>query len=142
MEREVAMALEDAFEAELGPIPRELSQFAFDALQWRLLDEELAAITFDSATDELVGIRGTATLRHALRFEGRGIAVSISVTDEGVVGSIEPPASYSLRIEGPQRRISVRTDDRGQFATSQSQLPLRVVVEVDGGNFVSPWVTG
>jgi hypothetical protein len=143
MEREVAMALHDAFEADLDPIPAALSQFAFDALQWRLIDEELAAITFDSSTDELVGIRGTATLRHAMRFEGGGIAVSVSVTDSAFVASIEPPAVYSCRIEGPQTHVDVRSDEHGQFAIGHSQLPVRLVIELEGGGlFVSPWITG
>jgi len=142
MEREVAMALNEAFDLDLEPIPAELSRFAVEAFQWRLLEEELAAITFDSATDELVGIRGTGTLRHAMRFEGNGIAVSINVTDTTVVASIEPAAVYSCHIEGPQTDIAVVSDERGQFAVSNGQLPLRLVVEIPGGGrFVTPWIT-
>src|SRR4051794_2203008 len=136
------MALDDAFEIDLEPIPSELSRFAVEAFQWRLLEEELASITFDSATDDLVGIRGTGTLRHAMRFEGNGIAVSINVTETTVVASIEPAAVYACQIEGPQTNLSVRSDERGQFAVSNRQLPIRVVVQIPGGGrFVTPWIT-
>ncbi len=142
MDAEVAAALNDVFDDELEPIPSHLTQFALEAFQWRLVDDELAAITFDSLTDELVGVRGTATLRHSMRFEGSGIAVSMSVTDTSFVAAIEPPAEYLCRVEGPQTSLDVRTDENGQLAVSHTQLPLRLIVELPTGRLVTPWVTG
>src|SRR5262245_55023524 len=103
------LALRDAYDDESDPIPNDLTQFALDAFQWRLIDEELAAITFDSATEELVGIRGTATLRHSMRFEGSGIAVAVSMMESSVVVSIEPTSTYHCRIEGPRVALDVDT---------------------------------
>lgn len=136
------LALKDAFDDESDSIPNDLTQFALDAFQWRLIDEELAAITFDSANEELVGIRGTATLRHSMRFEGSGIAVAVSMMESSVVVSIEPAATYQCRIEGPRVALDVETDEHGQLAVSHSQLPIRLIVDVDGGRFVTPWITG
>ena len=142
MDGEVAAALDEAFEDELDPIPSQLTQFALEAFQWRLVDDELAAITFDSAVDELVGVRGTATLRHSMRFEGGGIAVSMSVTDASFVAAIEPAAEYLCHVEGPQTNLDVRSDENGQLAVSQTQLPLRLIVELPTGRVVTPWITG
>ncbi len=133
-------AVNDAFETD--PIPRDLTQFALDAFAWRVIDEELAAITYDSATTELVGIRGTASQRHSFRFEGRGVAVSVSLSGISVVVSVEPAGRYSCRIESPSSVTDTVSDDEGQFVVDHRPLPVRVVVETPAGRLVSPWIIG
>ncbi len=133
-------ALNDAFDAD--SIPPELSAFALDAIKWRVLDDELAALTFDSSTSELVGIRGVATQRVSLRFEGRGISVSVSLSDASIVASIEPPQVYDCLIEGPHVVIVANSDENGEIAVDECPLPLRLVVETPLGRLISPWMTG
>lgn len=142
IDRAVVIAIRDALDRDLAPIPPQLTQFAFDAFQWRLLEDELAAVTFDSSTNELVGIRGTATMRHSMRFEGQGISAAVHVLDTSIVVSIEPAGAYRCRLEGPLVSLDTHTDEHGQLAASQSQLPLRLIVELAQGRFVSPWITG
>lgn len=132
-------AVNDAFATD--PIPTELTQFAFDAFSWRVVDDELAAITFDSATTELVGIRGTSTLRHTVQFEGRGISVSVVMSDSSLVASIDPAGVYRCLIEGPHGAAEAVTDEDGEFVIDRPRLPLRVVVDTEVGRLVSPWIT-
>jgi len=136
---ELVSALNDAYDTD--PIPAELSQFAFDAFAWRLVDDELATITFDSATTELVGIRGTSTQRHSVQFEGRGVSVSLVMSDTSLVASVDPAGVHRCLIEGPQVATEVFTDDDGEFVIDRPHLPLRLVVETTASRLVSPWIT-
>jgi hypothetical protein len=136
----IIAAIADAFDT--GPVPDDLSRFAINALTWRVVDDELAALTFDSATDELIGIRGTSTQRRSVTFDGRGVVVSVTISDASLVGSIEPPATYRCIVEGPRASAHVTTDDDGQLVMADCALPLRLVVETTAGRLVSPWITG
>ena len=67
--RSVIERLVDAFDdAHLEPIPSRLSAAALDAYSWRRADAELAELLFDSASDALVGVRGTTTDRRSFRY--------------------------------------------------------------------------
>ena len=44
---------------QLDPIPERLTIAARQAFGWRLIDAQLAELLFDSASDELVGVRGS-----------------------------------------------------------------------------------
>ena len=60
--------LADAFDGpNIEPIPPRLSAAARDAYSWRRADAELAELLFDSASDTLVGVRGTTTDRRSFR---------------------------------------------------------------------------
>lgn len=139
---DIVIILRDAFETDLEPIPHELSHFAIDAFAWRLIDDELATITFDSDSSELVGVRGTASQRRSVTFQGRGLTVSVSLSDTSVVASIEPPASYLVRVQGYEAEVELRSDDSGQVAVADYPVPLRLVIESGGGRLVSPWIIG
>lgn len=138
----VLRAVDDAFETDLPPIPAALTRFAEETIEWRHLDDELAAVVFDSSMDRLAGVRGAATERKTLRFKGSGLVVSFSLVDESVIASIEPPARYDCWIEGPDVSTHVMTDDSGQLASDRCPLPVRLAVQLDHTRFVSPWIIG
>lgn len=132
-------ALNDAFETE--PIPAALTRFAFDAFSWRLVDDELAEITFDSASTDLVGIRGTSTQRHTMQFEGAGLSVSVMLSDTSLVASIEPAGVHRCSIESPHGVTETSTDDDGEVVIDLPRLPLRIAIDTGVGRLVSPWIT-
>lgn len=137
----LVLALADAFEAE--PIPAELTEFAMRALSWRVVDDELATLTFDSATGELIGIRGTTTQRQSLTFEGRGLSVSVTVSEASLVAAIDPPAVHVVSIESPSGpAIEIATGPDGELVVETPTLPVRLVVQGRDGRLVSPWITG
>ncbi len=133
-------AINDAFDQD--GVPPELTQFALAAISWRVVDDELAALTYDSATSDLVGVRGTSTQRHSLRFEGRGISVSVTLTGSSLLASVEPHAIYDYVVEGPGVSIAGMSDDVGQIEVDQCALPVRIIVNAPAGRLVSPWITG
>ncbi len=137
---DMVIRLRDAYEADLGDVPADLSRFAIDALQWRVVDDELAVITFDSSANELAGVRGSAGQRRSITFNGRGLTISVSMSAASVVASIDPPGSYAVSIEGYETDIELRSDDSGQVAVSDYPVPLRFVVDAGNGRLVSPWL--
>lgn len=135
----VVAAVNDAFATD--QIPSELTRFAFDAFSWRVIDDELAAVTFDSATTELVGIRGTSTQRHTVQLEGRGIVISVVLSDSSLVASLDPAGIHRCLVEGPHGATEAFTDQDGEVVFDRPRLPLRLIVETNAGRLVSPWIT-
>jgi hypothetical protein len=140
-ERRTMRSISDLYDAESGPVPAALTQFALDAFRWRDLDAQLASITFDSATDQLVGVRGTAE-RHLVRYSGAGLTVSLSLADASLTVMIEPAGEYHCRIEGPDVAVSMDSDEAGQLSLDDCPLPLRLVVENDPRRLMTPWLIG
>ncbi len=59
------------------PVPTDVTDFAMAALSWRTIDAELAAIAFDSASEEMpAGVRGSVTDR-MLSYETERLSIDI-----------------------------------------------------------------
>lgn len=58
------------------PVPPALRQQAKDLYAWREVDALIAQLTFDSATDEIVGVRGTVMAR-TVEFEVRDTVIEL-----------------------------------------------------------------
>jgi hypothetical protein len=135
--------LADAFDdAHLPPIPSRLSAAAQDAYAWRRADAELAELLFDSASDTLVGVRGTTTDRRSFRYASGGFAIRIHLTDVSLIVMIEPPLSVACTVDSAQGSEQHRTDELGELVVDAPELPLRLEVELPTGNVVTPWITG
>jgi hypothetical protein len=141
--RPVIERLADAFaDAHLEPIPPRLSAAALDAYSWRRADAELAELLFDSASDTLVGVRGTTTDRRSFRYASGDVAIRVHLTDVSLNVMIEPPLSVVCTIDSPQGSEQHRTDEQGELVIDARELPLRLEVELPSGNVVTPWITG
>ncbi|MDJ0771711.1 MAG: hypothetical protein QNJ12_23190 [Ilumatobacter sp.] len=145
MSDELLDLIDDAFDP--GPVPPTLTSVARDAFAWRRADAELATILFDSRTDELVGVRGTATDRTSMRFGTDDGVVRLHLTAATLIVMLDPPRSVVCRIatddgEGRRSTTEHRTDELGELAIDAPELPLRLEVELPSGTVVTPWVTG
>jgi hypothetical protein len=136
--------LADAFDdARLEPIPPRLSAAAHDAYAWRRADAELAELLFDSASETLVGVRGTATTdRRSFRYASGDFAIRVHLTDVSLIVMIEPPLSVACTVDSAQGSEQHRTDELGELVVDAPELPLRLEVELPSGNVVTPWITG
>ena len=135
--------LADAFDdAHLEPIPPRLSAAAHDAYSWRRADAELAELLFDSASDMLVGVRGTTTDRRSFRYASGDFAIRVHLTDVSLIVMIEPPLSVACTVDSAQGSEQHRTDELGELVVDAPELPLRLEVELPSGNVVTPWITG
>lgn len=131
-----------AFDDDLAPVPDELMSAARDALGWRLADVRLAELLFDSANDELVGVRGTASDRRSFRFGADDFVIRVHLTAATMIVMIEPPLSVACRVATESGSTDHRTDELGELAIDAPELPLRLEVDLPGGSFVTPWITG
>ena len=135
--------LGDAFDdAHLEPIPPRLSAAAREAYGWRRADAELAELLFDSASDTLVGVRGTTTDRRSFRYGSGQFAIRVHLTDVSLIVMIEPPLSVGCTVDTAHGSDQHQTDELGELAVDAPELPLRLEVELPGGNVVTPWITG
>jgi len=135
--------LADAFDdAHLEPIPPRLSAAALDAYSWRRADAELAELLFDSASDTLVGVRGTTTDRRSFRYASGDFAIRVHLTDVSLIVMIEPPVSVTCTVDSAQGSEQHRTDELGELVVNAPELPLRLEVELPSGKVVTPWITG
>lgn len=144
---DLLMAVDDAFEAHLAPIPTRLTEAARAAFGWRRIDVELAELLFDSATDELAGVRGTATERRSLRFGAHGTELRVHLTTDSLIVMLDPPAVVTCRIATAVRPGEVRTeqhetDEHGELVVYAPDLPVRIEADLPSGTIVTPWVIG
>jgi hypothetical protein len=134
--------IDDAFDEELRPIPTRLTEAAREAFAWRRPDVQLAELLFDSASDELVGTRGASSTRRAFRYGAGDHVLRVHLTEATLIVMVEPPMSLGCRVVGEHDIHEHRTDELGELAIDVPELPFRVEIELPGGAFVTPWITG
>ena len=134
--------IHDAFDADLEPIPPRLTAAAIDAFSWRLADSELAELLFDSASDELIGVRGTSTERRSFRFGADDFVLRVHLTPATLIVMVEPPLSVTCRVSAEDDTNDYRTDELGELVIDAPELPLRIEVDLPNGTIVTPWITG
>lgn len=132
----------DAFEHGLDPIPAAITAAACSAFSWRGVDAELAELLFDSASDELIGVRGASTERRSFRYGTNGAVVRVHLTPLSLVVMIEPPLSVLCRVVTAEGSTEERTDDLGELVVDAPDLPVRVEVDLPTGKIVTPWIIG
>ena len=125
----------------IEPVPDDLRAAAHAAFAWRRADAELAQLLFDSASDELVGVRGTSSARRSFRFGTEHAVIRLHLTDESLVLMIEPPLSVECRIATEQSVDTHRTDEFGELVVPVPEFPVRVEIDLPGGTTHTPWIT-
>jgi hypothetical protein len=115
---ELAMLMEGA-----DPVPALVVAAAKSSLAYRDLDEELAALIYDSDFDdgsplpgrgELARVRGGGTRR--LTFEGPDLTVELKLQPERrLIGQLVPPQEADVEISSPGGSFIVRADELGRF---------------------------
>jgi hypothetical protein len=82
-------------------VPPEVIEAGYAAFSWRAIDAELAALTFDSATQDLAGAGTRASQRARIRvltFSSNTLSIEIEVGDEALLGQIVPTDAGSLTV--------------------------------------------
>jgi len=102
-------------------VPARVVALGEAAYDWRTIDGELAALTYDSADDpapaEPALVRADIAAVRALRFQAQAAAIVLEVTDDALVGQIVPPMGAAVTLAGPAGGgVEVVADDLGYFA--------------------------
>lgn len=102
---------------QVDPVPADVAEFARAAFTWRDIDAELAAIEYDSSTeDALSGVRSTATAR-ILSFEAGewGVDVEYHEPTQRLIGQISPGQQCVVELHFAGGAVDVESDDSGRF---------------------------
>ncbi|MGH3912132.1 MAG: hypothetical protein ACRDTC_01770 [Pseudonocardiaceae bacterium] len=126
-----------------GPITDDDLVQATGAFTWRTVDEELAALVFDSSIHERAQVRGeTVTGGRTLIFEGDTVSVEVDATPDVLLGRVVPPgrADISL-ITCHGTADETTTDDMGSFVLPTAPSgPMRLRCRTTTTRLVTDWI--
>jgi hypothetical protein len=134
-----------AFDHSLPTVPEHLSAAAIDAFQWRRADTVLAELLFDSASDDLVGVRGSSSNgRRSFRYAAGEFVIRVHLTEATLIAMVEPPLAVDCRvISGPDGDVAAhRTDELGELVIDVPEFPIRLEIDLPGIDVATPWITG
>lgn len=99
-------------------VPDPVVAAARSAYDWRTLDAELAALSYDSFLDdkELAGVRSAGAEPRLLTFESARGSVEIEVAQGRIVGQLVPPQTGTVEVRHPGGSVSVQADEFGRFS--------------------------
>ncbi len=101
---------------QADPVPHAVSEYARAGFGWRALDAELAELVFDSAIEELVGVRGEETRQ--VTFRSPGLEIEVAVLGEGsrrIIGQLVPPQVATIEMRHDGHSTETTSDDLGRF---------------------------
>ena len=100
------------------PMPEGMLDQAKATFTWRTIDAELAALVFDSAAEELVGVRSSDANRQ-MTFRTPGVEIELVVVSETtrrLVGQLVPPQVAEIQLHHEDGSQTASTDNLGRFA--------------------------
>ena len=118
---------------QADPVPRHVIAAARGAFTWRTIDQELADLVFDSAT-ELTGVRDHGGTRQ-LTFQAPGLEIEVMVADPAtrrLVGQLVPADPRPCGSKAPSRCLEQEADRFGRF-TFDGAPPGHVRITVAAG---------
>ena len=112
--RDVAQAI-----AEADEVPEAVLDAAKASFTWRTVDAELAELVFDSASEELAGVRSSPAATREMTFRAPGVEIEVAVLSEGsrrIVGQLVPPQRAEIELRYGSEVKRVVSDNLGRFA--------------------------
>jgi hypothetical protein len=126
------------------PTPQAVRDAAVAAWTWRTVDEELAALAYDSAGEETVaGVRGEQARHRQLTFESGDTTLEVELAGRELLGQFLPGARVRVRLSTPQGSgEEFDSDERGRFRVAR--VPpgaFRLSYDAHGGGWRSTgWI--
>lgn len=124
------------------PVPEALTSDARAVFTWRTVDAELMTLGFDSAVDELAGVRSTGTPVRVLRFELGAVEVEVEAHASGIDGWVTGATVDRVDLERPgQPDETSEVDEHGRFAFPTAEPgPVRLRLRHGDWDRVTEWL--
>jgi len=140
---------DDALMQDLGQavrareaIPDRARQAARMAFAWRTVDEELMALTHDSAQESATLVRGAPAGPRVVAFQLGELGLEVELESAGAMGQVLPGTACVVTVESPDASpVHLDVDESGFFSVAQMPAgALRIRVELpDGTRATTPW---
>ena len=143
---DLVAALQEAFRAE-QEVPREFIEVGQAAYTWRSIDAELAALTFDSATELAAAaapVRSAEASPRFLTFSSAELTIELEIGPDGIIGQIVPPQPGRAEARPASGPVSAtEIDDIGCFMVRPlPSSPFRLHCQASSGvSAVTTWIT-
>lgn len=123
--------------SQVDPPPEHILAHAKAAQTWQSLDAELAELVYDSSTQNLVAVRGSA---REVTFRAPGVEVEVMVLSErhrSLVGQVVPAQQAVIELRHRDTTTSTTTDGLGRFTFERVATgPIKLVIVTDAGTRV------
>ena len=132
------------------PIPADVFASARFSFQLRSVDDELAALVYDSIVDDdlLAGVRSGGLATRQLTFAARELVIEVEISggsERAVTGQVVPPQAAEVELRHRTGSTEAATDELGFFqysALPDGPVSFRCRPTRDGADAVATsWVT-
>lgn len=97
-------------------VPSDVAEFAKAVFGWRLIDAELAELSFDSSTDETAAVRSMMAARMITFEAGRwSIDIEYNETTERLLGQVDPAGRVTVELHYAGGAMESESDELGRF---------------------------
>jgi hypothetical protein len=125
------------------PVPISVTEAGKSALTWLTIDAELAELVFDSARDELVGVRSETLAERQLTFQSPTVEIEIMLVGDTrhLVGQLVPAQDAEVTLITELASTDVTTDNLGRFdfnGVEHGRIRLQVRT-VGGPSITTQW---
>lgn len=130
--------------AEAERVPAIVREAGYRAYAWRTVDDDLAALTYDSLTEdpELVGARTLAAGPRALTFATVEVTLELEVRDAELLGQVTPVRTGQVTVtlwDGTGRSFPL--DELGCFVVAPvPAFPFRLRLDGEPG-LATGWIS-
>jgi hypothetical protein len=102
------------------------------------VDAIIAEVVFDSATSDLVGVRGTQQEARELTLSAPGVEIELVVLSDGarrLVGQLVPPQTGVIELTSGEEARTASADSLGRFTfVDVPEGPIRLSCRLDEGD--------
>jgi hypothetical protein len=121
-------------------VPADWEEAAFAAFSWRTVDQELLALTYDSALAGAGAVRGGDG--RVLEFAGGGLSLEVELSDRRIVGRLGGEVSGDVVLEAADGRVRSASPDRSGFFSlaGEDHGMVRFAVRAGATRLVTEWI--
>ena len=126
--------------SEADAVPDDVLQAAKDSFTWRTVDVELAELAFDSAIDELAGVRAASAADRQLTFRADDVELEIMVDGRRISGQLVPTQAATIELVAGGAISHADVDDLGSFFFDDvAPGPIRLTIQAGEQTIATEW---